>query len=573
MNTPNSIPKQSAPGEPTGPYLSSAASPGGPAGRIKVALVPGSGPQPTREVQALLRKRWRVGGVIGTGAFVFFVIVQTSALLQGPGLSLSHWLVTAEFWFMLVTLAVFTGILWTKRPLSLARLRGIETGLVGAILAHVALIVWLDLHFGSSLVRALAGDRAEGDRSVIYWAFPFFVLIVGYGTLIPNTGRRCILVVGIMALTPLTILAVTGLSMGATLTSKLGFLLLYLAMFMAVAVAIATYGSHRIEVLRQEAFEARKLGQYRLKERLGAGGMGEVYLAEHLLLRRPCAIKLIRPERAGDPNIFRRFEREVQATATLTHPNTVQIFDYGHAEDGTFYYVMEYLPGLSLEQLVHRHGPLPPERAVHLLQQVCGALREAHAIGLIHRDIKPSNILICERGGVHDVAKLLDFGLVLAPGASADGANLTQEGAIAGTPAYMSPEQAGGQADLDPRSDIYSLGAVAYFLLTGQPPFAGRSPAKMVAAHIYEPPAPLSNHRPDVSEDLQAVVLRCLAKGPADRFADAESLEIALAGCHTTGLWSEKQAANWWRSQAGPSATVASDKGNSELGLTSLWPR
>jgi serine/threonine-protein kinase len=246
----------------------------------------------------------------------------------------------------------------------------------------------------------------------------------------------------------------------------------------------------------------------------------------------------------------------VQATATLTHPNTVQIFDYGHAEDGTFYYVMEYLPGLSLEQLVHRHGPLPPERAVHLLQQVCGALREAHAIGLIHRDIKPSNILICERGGLHDVAKLLDFGLVLAPGVSADGADLTQEGAIAGTPAYMSPEQAGGQQNLDPRSDIYSMGAVAYFLLTGQPPFASRSPAKMVAARIYEAPAPVSNHRPDVSEDLQAVVLRCLAKGPADRFADAESLEIALAGCHTTGQWSETQAADWWRSQADATGAV-----------------
>jgi serine/threonine-protein kinase len=464
--------------------------------------------------------------------------------------------------------AVFTGILWTKRPLSLAQLRGIETVLVGAILAHVALIVWLDLHFGSSLVRALAGDRAEGDRSVSYWALPFFVLIVGYGTLIPNTGRRCILVVGIMALTPLTILAVAGLSLGATLTSKLGFLLLYLAMYMAVALAIATYGSHRIEVLRQVAFEARKLGQYLLKERLGAGAMGEVYLAEHLLLRRPCAIKLIRPERAGDPNILRRFEREVQATATLTHPNTVQIFDYGHAQDGTFYYVMEYLPGLSLEQLVHRHGPLPPERAAHLLRQVCGALREAHTIGLIHRDIKPGNILICERGGLHDVAKLLDFGLVLAPAVSADGAGLTQEGAIAGTPAYMSPEQAGGQETLDLRSDIYSLGAVAYFLLTGQPPFAGRSPAKMVAAHIYEAPAPVSNHRPDVSENLQAVVLRCLAKGPADRFADAESLDIALAGCQTTCQWSEKQAADWWHSQADATEAVASDKGSIELDLT-----
>jgi serine/threonine-protein kinase len=217
---------------------------------------------------------------------------------------------------------------------------------------------------------------------------------------------------------------------------------------------------------------------------------------------------------------------------------------------------MEYLPGLSLEQLVNRHGPLPPPRAVHLLRQVCGALREAHAIGLIHRDIKPSNILLCERGGCHDIAKLLDFGLVRVQAVSQDGEKLTQEGAIAGTPAYMSPEQAGGQEDLDAPSDIYSLGAVAYFLLTGQPPFAGRSSVKMLAAHLYEPAAPLSAHRSDVSVELQAVVLRCLAKNPADRFADAESLEIALAGCHTAGAWSEKQAVDWWRSQARPSGAV-----------------
>src|SRR5262249_9075166 len=188
-------------------------------------------------------------------------------------------------------------------------------------------------------------------------------------------------------------------------------------------------------VLRQEAFAARTLGQYRLKERLGAGGMGEVYLAEHALLKRPCAIKLIRLERAGDPRNLVRFEREVQATAALSHANTVEIYDYGHAADGTFYYVMEYLPGLDLERLGGGPGPLPPERAVPLLRQVCGALREAHAAGLIHRDLKPGNVLVCRRGGLADVAKLLDFGLVRAPGLDQDGQKLTQEGALAGTPA------------------------------------------------------------------------------------------------------------------------------------------
>ena len=209
----------------------------------------------------------------------------------------------------------------------------------------------------------------------------------------------------------------------------------------------------------------------------------------------------------------------------------MQVFDYGHAEDGTFYYVMEYLPGLTLDQLVTRGGPLPPTRAIHLLRQVCGALREAHALGLIHRDIKPSNVIVCERGGQRDTAKLLDFGLVLPPAGSPDGQNLTQAGTVAGTPAYMSPEQAANQQNIDARSDIYGVGALAYFLLTGQPPFAGRSPVETLAAHLYELPAPLTQQRPDIPADLQAVVLRCLANEPAKRYADAESLEAALSNC------------------------------------------
>jgi serine/threonine-protein kinase len=243
-----------------------------------------------------------------------------------------------------------------------------------------------------------------------------------------------------------------------------------------------------------------------------------------------------------------RFEREVQAMATLTHPNTVEVLDYGHAEDGTFYYVMEYLPGLSLEQLVSRHGPLPPERAVHLLRQVCGALQEAHAIGLIHRDVKPGNILVCERGGRRDVAKLLDFGLVQVHGLEQGESKLTQEGTIAGTPAYMSPEQAAGKADLDGRSDIYSLGAVAYFLLTGHPPFVRATALQTLAAHIYESAAELDRHA-GVAADLQAVVLRCLEKDPARRFPDAESLDQALAQCGCAGRWTRERADAWWLKQ------------------------
>jgi serine/threonine-protein kinase len=313
---------------------------------------------------------------------------------------------------------------------------------------------------------------------------------------------------------------------------------------------LAVFGSRHIELLRREANEARRLGQYRLTKRLGSGGMGEVYLAEHLLLRRPCAVKLIRPERVSDPRSLLHFEQEVQSTATLTHPNTVEIYDYGRAEDGTFYYVMEFLPGMSLAEIVSRHGPLSPERAVSLLLQVCGALGEAHAIGLIHRDVKPGNIMACIRGGVYDVAKLLDFGLVEARGGGNAGQDLTFERGLAGTPAYMSPEQAAGRERLDARSDLYSLGAVAYCLLTGHPPFVRENMLQVLAAHGDDPPVFPDHLQRELPADLQALVLRCLEKDPDDRFADAASLEQALSACGCAGRWTREKAARWWQEHA-----------------------
>jgi serine/threonine-protein kinase len=206
---------------------------------------------------------------------------------------------------------------------------------------------------------------------------------------------------------------------------------------------------------------------------------------------------------------------------------------------------MEYLPGLSLEELVERHGPLPPARAVYLLRQVCGALREAHAVGLIHRDLKPSNVIAARRGGMDDVAKLLDFGLVRPTQAPAAG--LSTDGQILGTPLFMSPEQATGDRELDERTDIYSLGAVAYYLLTGRPPFAGAGSLAVLVAHARDPLVPPSRFVPGIPEDLERVVLRCLAKDPADRFADAHSLERALGDCACSGDWDPDRAARWWR--------------------------
>src|SRR5262249_18579265 len=207
------------------------------------------------------------------------------------------------------------------------------------------------------------------------------------------------------------------------------------AMILLILAVGSAFGAWAISRLRRHVAEARHLGQYRLRQQIGAGAMGEVYLAEHQLLKRPCALKLIRADRVGDPRALARFEREVRLTATLSHPNTVEIHDYGRTSDGTYYYVMEYLPGLSLEELVERHGPMPPGRVVFLLRQLCQALREVHAVGLIHRDIKPSNIIAARRGGRDDVAKLLDFGLVRP--AEAPAADLSAEGQIFGTPLFM----------------------------------------------------------------------------------------------------------------------------------------
>jgi hypothetical protein len=327
--------------------------------------------------------------------------------------------------------------------------------------------------------------------------------------------------------------------------------------FEVIFLFYAIYRSNRLQA-SVATEKMGEMGQYVLKEKLGGGGMGEVYLAEHRLLKRPCAIKLVRADLTHDPAHFARFEREVRSTARLRHPNTVGIYDFGTLEDGTFYYVMEYLPGLSLQQLVERHGPLPPGRAVHLLRQLCGALSEAHDEGLIHRDVKPDNVLLCRLGGLHDVAKLFDFGLVQVAGGDAPSERLTQVGLVVGTPEYMSPEQVTGE-EVDLRTDLFSLGAVGYFLLTGTCPYGGDNSLALMYARVKEPVRPPGAFRPDLPEDLERVVLRCLARQRADRYADAKTLERALAACACAREWDDERAAAWWSdaSNFGPSRPSA----------------
>jgi serine/threonine-protein kinase len=507
---------------------------------MRVALVPGSGPVAADDLYWLLRRRLLI--VCTIVACLFFVVVSGS-LLQSftssdPSLriDLPEWF--GRFWrvlLLLITGFVLTAVLWRRPPRTVRGLRLIELVVV-SMMALMTLYGSVSPFFWGFLEEAGQQPSLRGRLAYMLCyvgnvSLHWFLILTLYGTFIPNTWRRCAAVVTVLAASQLILFAVWGLWLRPLAPETFWFVLFQIGFFVVLGAVIAVLACSRIEILYRQADEARKLGQYVLKEKLGEGGMGEVYLAQHVLLRRPCALKVIRPERAGDPKNLRRFEREVQATATLTHPNTVQVYDYGHSEDGTFYYVMEYLPGLTLEALVKQAGPLPPARAIHFLRQICGALEEAHARGLIHRDIKPGNVMICERGGMPDVAKLLDFGLVLPPAGDADGDRLTQDRTVTGTPAYLSPEQAGGEKAVDARSDIYSVGALAYFLLTGRPPFAGRTGMKLIAAHLTETPEPLSRHRPDVPAALEAVILRCLAKDPEKRFLDVESLDRALAAC------------------------------------------
>jgi serine/threonine-protein kinase len=295
--------------------------------------------------------------------------------------------------------------------------------------------------------------------------------------------------------------------------------------------------------------EARELGQYRLGDRIGGGGMGEVYRATHRLLKRDCAIKIIRPDRAGEPSALARFEREAQSAAQLDSPHTIDIYDYGRTEDGTFYCVMEYLHGLSLHELVKRHGPLPAGRVVYLMRQACLALSEAHEAGVIHRDLKPANLYSTRRGGRFDVTKVLDFGLVKQLAPAPDQPGLSRDGWVTGTPAYMSPEQATGLLTLDGRSDLFSLGSVMYFLLTGVAPFPGDRPSRVMVAVAREPVAFPTSLQGVVPADLESIVLRCLRKDRDARYGSARILQEALAACQCTGEWNEERAESWWREE------------------------
>ncbi|MEI8018060.1 MAG: serine/threonine protein kinase [Schlesneria sp.] len=335
------------------------------------------------------------------------------------------------------------------------------------------------------------------------------------------------------------------------------------------------------KILQRATLAAKQLGQYTLEKKLGAGGMGTVYMARHAMLRRPTAVKLLDLDKMS-PKSATRFEREVQLTSTLTHPNTVAIFDYGRTPEGIFYYAMEYLEGMNLEDLVQQFGPVGEARTVYILEQICGSLSEAHTTGLVHRDIKPANIFLTCRGGLYDFVKVLDFGLVKELDED-NGANLTNPNAMTGTPLYMPPEAVIQTEKIDARADIYAIGAVGYFLLTGTSVFPLGPVMEVCMRHVSETPESLSSRlgKP-ISPDLESLILRCLSKPRASRPADAQALLRELATCQISGTWTSTDAHEWWKvykkslplppNESNPAATTVSKSQSAAADLTVIIP-
>jgi hypothetical protein len=288
-------------------------------------------------------------------------------------------------------------------------------------------------------------------------------------------------------------------------------------------------GGHIIWGMRKQLYYARRLGRYRLKARIGHGGMSEVWLAWDDALRRDVALKILDRTAASDKVAVRRFEREAMAASGLQSPHTIRVFDFGASDDGVWFMAMEHLEGVDLATLVEDVGPMPVARALRFARQACAALIEAHDVGIVHRDVKPENLFICRMGDDADFLKVLDFGIAKIEGAEED-ATVTRAGWVHGTPAYMSPEVCNG-ARADARSDVYSLGSVLYFMLTGTPPFTAPTAAAVMVAHVNEPPEPPSARVPGIPKDVETVVLRSLQKDPARRYPTARDMDVALAEC------------------------------------------
>jgi serine/threonine protein kinase len=468
---------------------------------------------------------------ISLGLFAILFVVYAVAL----GVPAGDWLRTTQTRAHLAGSAVMaiTWLLLTRGTWSAAARRAIEVGAV--VLSTTAWALMLDLaqpRWFANVLLAISFTAIT--RAVI----------------VPTTARRS---AGITALgfAPVIVVLLATVPAGAA-----GALFVVdAALWGASAIAVATVASHVIYGLRRQVAAAREIGQYTLEQKLGAGGMGEVWRANHRMLIRPAAIKIVNAEALGSapggPDVLlRRFEREARATAALRSPHTVQLYDFGVSDDGRLYYAMELLDGLDLETLVRQFGPVPPERAIHIALQVCKSLAEAHRAGLVHRDIKPANLFLQRAGADPDFVKVLDFGLVKLReqrgGGGGDALDLTASGTVTGTPAYMAPEFVLGHGE-DHRADLYALGCVLYYLLTGATVFSGDTPMQMMFDHVQATPvSPSARTAQSVPAALERLILDCLAKDPAERPQSAAELAERLARIAVTSAWTTQRADRWW---------------------------
>jgi tRNA A-37 threonylcarbamoyl transferase component Bud32 len=479
------------------------------------------------ELDAFLQRRLRlVVGWLCLAAVALFVVSRVLDVLNrgAAGARHLHPAVLAHAGACLVALAV-----WAR--LSRRRLGG------AALLVADALIVEAVIGF-CLLVLVFAYEEGMRQQVAILG-----LLLVARAVVVPSSALRTFL---LSAPAPLGLLLIQfafgrAYTHDGELHPQAGFPshVAWNQVVLWLSVLLATATSHVQYVLRARVARAAQLDRYLLEGRIGAGAMGEVYRARHALIQRPAAVKVLRPELMGEEGLA-RFEQEVRLTCRLSHPNTVSVFDFGRTVDGRFYYAMEYLDGADLESIVEATGPFPPSRVIHVLQQAAASLAEAHAAGLVHRDVKPANVMLCRRAGEADVVKVTDFGLAREVRTGAAGPE-----ALAGTPLTMAPEVIRGRP-AGPASDLYALGVVGCWLLTGMPVFDATSVADHLRSHLVEPPVPPSRRREGVPADLDACLLRCLAKDPDERPAGAAALRRDLASLADAGRWTAEDAAAWW---------------------------
>ncbi|MGD8330501.1 MAG: serine/threonine-protein kinase [Acidobacteriota bacterium] len=460
---------------------------------------------------------------------------------------------------MAVLLAAALAFLLLRRQAPLWQLRVLETGVFGAAALYLATQTFV---YGIEALSAPEWTSATWGAMLLRFA----LLMIAYGIFVPNTPLRAAVGITAIGATPiLTAFLVRAQhpELAALFDAAIAGNLFETVLLLGAAAGVAVFAAFLVGNLFDFAFEQRRRTFYDLEEQIGSGGMGEVWRARHRTLARPTAVKLIREDRVAESDgdealrILRRFEREAKATAALRSPHTIDVYDFGVTADGHFFYAMEFLEGIDLETLVEDHGPVPQERAVHLLLQACDSLADAHEHGLIHRDIKPANMFATRLGPSNDYLKILDFGLVRTPPDDDGAERLTDEQTTTGTPAYMAPEQALQRDEVDGRSDIYALGATAYWLLTGKYVFDADGGVAMIVEHVRTEPTPPSRRTEmPVCPELDAVVMKCLAKDPAERYQNARELAVALAAVPLPEPWTAQRAAEWWDLHF-PSASAA----------------